>query len=268
MFNYEITFIVIFLLAIIIDLTLSMSMMNGINKGTSCQCIAATWDFGKIAVKHGIELMLYNNNHNVSSCDDVKSNLDKSNDKSIHRDGDNKDKNDSVNDDKYNDNLSTRYYTALDIIEKSINIVELDTRDQYYVGYGGLPNANGIMELDAAIMDHNSKYGAVMCLQNIKTPISVARKILEKCPHNILSGDGALQWAIKESFQVEDVLTESSRDEWIQWKESVLLSIDGNTNDNDNIDGNTIHDIYLINHYCYLFHYDYYYLYHNHHTSL
>jgi len=261
MYNNEILFIIIFLLAIIIELRLSMSMMNTISKGTSCQCIAATWDFGKIAVKHGIELILNNNNHNVSSCDN-----EKSNDKSIHRDGDNRDENDSVNDDKYNDNLSKRYYTAIDIIEKSINVVELDTRDQYYVGYGGLPNANGIMELDAAIMDHNSKYGAVMCLQNIKTPISVARKILEKCPHNILSSDGALQWAIKESFKVEDVLTESSRDEWIQWKESVLLSID-NTNDNDNIDGNIIYDIYLINHHHYLFYYDYN-QYHNHHTSL
>lgn len=46
------------------------------------------------------------------------------------------------------------------------------------------------MQLDAAIMNHQSQYGAVMCLENIKAPISVARKILEKCPHNILIGEG------------------------------------------------------------------------------
>ena len=73
---------------------------------------------------------------------------------------------------------------------RCINAVEIDTRDQYFVGYGGLPNADGIMQLDAAIMNHHSQYGAVMGLENIKTPISVARKILEKCPHNILIGEG------------------------------------------------------------------------------
>lgn len=66
--------------------------------------------------------------------------------------------------------------SALDAVEKSINCIELDTSAQYYVGYGGLPNADGVMELDAAIMDgRKSRYGAVMALQGIRTPISVAR---------------------------------------------------------------------------------------------
>jgi len=195
-----------------------MKSSSSSSSSASCQCIAATWDFGMIAVKHGIELMLCNNN------------TDNNNDNSSDNGNQRKDN---------NDNVIPCYYKAIDIVEKSINIVELDTHDQYYVGYGGLPNANGIMELDAAIMDHNSKYGAVMCLQNIKIPISVARRILEKCPHNILCGEGALEWAIKESFHIDyDILTEKSKNEWIQWKQSLLSN-----NNNNDIDGNAIMSI-------------------------
>ena len=63
--------------------------------------------------------------------------------------------------------------TALDAVEAGIREVELDEKAQYFVGVGGLPNADGVMELDAAIVNHAGQYGAVMCLQNIKNPISV-----------------------------------------------------------------------------------------------
>eukprot|EP01031_Cornospumella_fuschlensis_P038629 gene38629-46960_t len=106
---------------------------------------------------------------------------------------------------------------ALDVVEEAVRAVELDTQDQYYVGVGGYPNAAGVMELDAAIMDHQNNYGAVMSLPRIANPISVARSVMEQCPHNILTGQGALQWAIAHNFIEEDILTEAARKEWEDW---------------------------------------------------
>eukprot|EP01035_Chromulina_nebulosa_P028382 gene28382-37462_t len=109
--------------------------------------------------------------------------------------------------------------SAVDAIELGIREVELNTDDQYFVGVGGLPNSEGVMELDAAIMDHKLRYGAVMGITDIKTPISVARTVMEKCVHNILCGEGALKWALENGFTKEkDVLTESSHLEWLNWK--------------------------------------------------
>lgn len=107
---------------------------------------------------------------------------------------------------------------ALTAVEVGVNAVELDLGDQYFVGYGGLPNAKGVMELDAAIMDHESRYGAVMALRNIRTPISVARTVLERSPHNIFVGEGALEWAVSQNFEPQNVLTEQSKHEWDEWK--------------------------------------------------
>lgn len=107
--------------------------------------------------------------------------------------------------------------TALDAVESGIRDVEEDEQDQYFVGIGGLPNADCIMEFDAAIMDHKGNYGAVMCLQDIRFPISVARSIMENCPHNILAGSGALKWALSNGFTKEDVLTSYSKKEWEEW---------------------------------------------------
>jgi N4-(beta-N-acetylglucosaminyl)-L-asparaginase len=110
--------------------------------------------------------------------------------------------------------------SALDAVEIAIRTVELDTQDQYYVGVGGYPNALGVMELDAAIMDHESRYGAVMSLPRIATPISVARTVMEKCQHNILTGEGACLWAKEMGFLEEDILTESAKKDWEEWKAS------------------------------------------------
>eukprot|EP01036_Dinobryon_divergens_P049013 gene49013-65711_t len=82
----------------------------------------------------------------------------------------------------------------------SISAVENFDEEFTFVGKGGLPNAIGELELDAAIMNHNRRYGAVMCLKDIVNPISVARSVMEKCVHNILSGDGALSWALANGF--------------------------------------------------------------------
>lgn len=124
---------------------------------------------------------------------------------------------------------------AIDAVEQGIREVELDTRDQYYVGVGGLPNSDGIMELDAAIMDHRLRYGAVLALQGILTPISVARTVMEKCIHNVLAGNGAFKWALSNGFQYDEgVLTESSQQEWLEWKAHELQnSNDKSTNKDD-----------------------------------
>ena len=125
-------------------------------------------------------------------------------------------------------------FSAIDAIVAGINAVELDLREQYYVGIGGLPNAKGEMELDAAIMDHKSRffhskykfsifesiinrYGAVMSIKNCCSPIAVARTVLEKSPHNILCGDGALEWAEKNGFDAANILTEKSKLKWEEW---------------------------------------------------
>lgn len=71
-------------------------------------------------------------------------------------------------------------YDAISAVETAIKTVELDNKDQYFVGLGGYPNAAGTMQLDAAIMDHQLHYGAVMAMDGIATPISVARSIMEK----------------------------------------------------------------------------------------
>ena len=109
--------------------------------------------------------------------------------------------------------------SAVEAVEKGINMVELDTEDQYYVGLGGYPNINGVMELDAAIMDHEMRYGAVMAMRDIATPISVARTVMERCQHNILTGDGALAWALQQGFQAGNILTDSVKQEYLAWKQ-------------------------------------------------
>ena len=80
---------------------------------------------------------------------------------------------------------------ALDAVEAGVKIPEADP-DNHSVGYGGLPDRDGHVTLDACIMDENSNCGSVMCLEYIVHPISVARLVMEKTPHIVLAGDGAL----------------------------------------------------------------------------
>lgn len=105
----------------------------------------------------------------------------------------------------------------LDAIEQGCNVAELDPNDMS-VGYGGLPNEDGIVELDAAIMDGRThSAGSVMALRGIKTPISVARRVMEKTKHVNLAGEGALQFALREGFTQESLLTEKSLAHYNEW---------------------------------------------------
>src|SRR5579863_2723479 len=108
--------------------------------------------------------------------------------------------------------------SLLDAVEKGINLVE-DDPNVTSVGYGGLPNAEGEVELDAGIMDGTThRAGSVCNLHKIKNPISVARLVMERTLHTTMAGEGALRFAIEMGFQPQQLLTPESLSEWLKWK--------------------------------------------------
>lgn len=110
---------------------------------------------------------------------------------------------------------------AVDAVEKAANIIEVDPEDTS-VGYGGLPNERGVVQLDSSFMDGKTySAGAVACLENIKTPSSVARKVMEHTDHVLLVGQGALEFARAWGFREENLLTEKARKIWLRWKEEM-----------------------------------------------
>jgi isoaspartyl peptidase/L-asparaginase-like protein (Ntn-hydrolase superfamily) len=111
--------------------------------------------------------------------------------------------------------------SALDAAEAGVRVSESDP-SVTSVGYGGLPDQDGNVTLDACIMDWNGNCGAVSYLQQIKNPISVARKVMEETDHVMLSGDGALKFALEKGFQSENLLTEEALDRWVTWKKSTM----------------------------------------------
>ncbi len=110
---------------------------------------------------------------------------------------------------------------ALDAAIAGVNIVEEDPNDTS-VGFGGLPNEEGVVELDAAVM-HGPSYrgGAVASLRNIKTPSKVARLVMERTDHVLLVGQGALKFAKAHGFVEENLLTDRAREAWLKWKENL-----------------------------------------------
>ena len=106
---------------------------------------------------------------------------------------------------------------ALDAVEQGVQVPEADPKVNS-VGYGGLPDRDGHVTLDASIMDENGNAGAVGCLEHIMHPISVARKVMEKTPHVMLVGEGALQFALDNGFSKMDMLTPEAKEAWEKWK--------------------------------------------------
>lgn len=108
--------------------------------------------------------------------------------------------------------------SLFDAIEKGINVAELDEANQS-VGYGGLPNADGVVQLDAVFMDGvRQQAGGVAGLEGCRTPISVARKVMEETPHALLVGNGAAAFAQAHGFENQDTLTVKARQAWKNWK--------------------------------------------------
>ncbi|MEI8134179.1 MAG: N(4)-(beta-N-acetylglucosaminyl)-L-asparaginase [bacterium] len=106
---------------------------------------------------------------------------------------------------------------ALDAVEAGARVPEADPKNQS-VGLGGLPDRDGIVSLDACIMDEKGDCGAVMDLENIVHAVSVARAVMERTPHVQLAGAGALQFALSQGFTKENLLTEDSKKAWEKWK--------------------------------------------------
>ncbi len=105
---------------------------------------------------------------------------------------------------------------ALDAVEAGVKIPEADPNVRS-VGYGGLPDRDGHVTLDACIMDENSNCGSVAFLEHIMHPISVARMVMEKTPHIMLAGEGALQFALNNGFKKMNLLTPESEKDWKEW---------------------------------------------------
>ena len=110
---------------------------------------------------------------------------------------------------------------TLDAVIAGVNIVEDDPKDMS-VGYGGLPNEEGDVELDASVMHGPTKRaGAVASIRHIKNPSKVARLVMDRTDHLLLVGEGALRFALAHGFKKEDLLTEESRAVWLKWKETM-----------------------------------------------
>jgi isoaspartyl peptidase/L-asparaginase-like protein (Ntn-hydrolase superfamily) len=107
--------------------------------------------------------------------------------------------------------------SSLDAVEAGVRIPEGDP-EVITVGYGGIPDAKGKVTLDACIMDEKGRAGSVACLEHIKHPISVARLVMEKTPHVMLVGKGALKFALDNGFKKENLLTLQMKKVWKKWK--------------------------------------------------
>ncbi len=108
---------------------------------------------------------------------------------------------------------------TLDAVVAGVSIVEEDPADNS-VGYGGLPNEDGVVELDSSVMHGPTcRAGAVAALRNIKTPSLVARLVMQRTDHVLLVGEGALRFARAHGFVECDLLTDESRKAWLDWKE-------------------------------------------------
>jgi N4-(beta-N-acetylglucosaminyl)-L-asparaginase len=110
--------------------------------------------------------------------------------------------------------------SLLDAIEAGVVAVELDP-EVLTVGYGGMPNSEGVVQLDAMLMIGSTlEAGAVASLEGIATPIAVARKVMERTHHVLMVGPGARAFALEEGFQARDLLTDEARNRWQAWRDS------------------------------------------------
>jgi N4-(beta-N-acetylglucosaminyl)-L-asparaginase len=108
---------------------------------------------------------------------------------------------------------------ALDAVEAGVRVTEADPKVKT-VGYGGYPDVDGRVTLDACIMDENQQCGSVACIEHIMHPISVARLVMEKTQHVMLVGEGALQFALARGFEKVNLLTPETLKEWQKLKKT------------------------------------------------
>jgi N4-(beta-N-acetylglucosaminyl)-L-asparaginase len=106
--------------------------------------------------------------------------------------------------------------SVLDAVETGIGVVEIDCPDRS-VGYGGLPNAAGVVQMDACIMGPGHQAGSVAAIEGILHPISAARRVMEKTPHVMLVGAGAREFALAEGLETAPTITPEARAAWERW---------------------------------------------------
>lgn len=123
---------------------------------------------------------------------------------------------------------------ALDAVEAGVKVPEADPKERS-VGLGGRPDRDGRVTLDACIMDENMNIGSVACLEYIVHPVSVARAVMEKTPHVMLVGEGALQFAMTQGFKKERLLTPESEAEWKEWLKKSEYKPQANIENHDTI---------------------------------
>jgi N4-(beta-N-acetylglucosaminyl)-L-asparaginase len=115
--------------------------------------------------------------------------------------------------------ILARQGNALDAVEAGARVPEADP-DNHSVGLGGYPDRDGHVTLDACIMDHLGNLGSVACLEDVVHAVSVARRVMEKTPHVLLAGQGALQFALAEGFPREKLLTPEADKAWREWRKT------------------------------------------------
>ena len=120
--------------------------------------------------------------------------------------------------------------SSLEAVEAGVRVTEADPLSQS-VGLGGRPDKDGHVTLDACIMDSDGNAGSVAFLRDIKHPISVARKVMEQTDHVMLVGKGAKRFALEKGFKEENLLTDKSREEWLQWKKDNSIKDSWGPND-------------------------------------
>jgi L-asparaginase/N4-(beta-N-acetylglucosaminyl)-L-asparaginase len=123
---------------------------------------------------------------------------------------------------------------ALDAVEAGVKVPEADPKINS-VGYGGLPDRDGHVTLDACIMDEKGNCGSVAGLEGILHPVSVARKVMEDTPHVMLVGEGALQFALAKGFTKQNLLTPEAEKAWKEWQKTAKYAPKINVENHDTI---------------------------------
>lgn len=131
--------------------------------------------------------------------------------------------------------------SAIDAVENGVKVAEADLSNMT-VGKGGYPDRDGFVTLDACIMDHDGNCGSVAAIEHISHPIAVARLVMEKTPHVMLVGEGALQFALQHGFEKENLLTPEGEEAWKEWlrekKYKPIMNIENESFNTEKLPGN------------------------------